>query len=840
MTPPESFGQWLKARRKARDLTQGALAGRIGLAEDTIYKIEAGARRPSRQIATLLAEALGIPEPMRPAFLQAARAGVAPADLFAASVMLPPAHPAATSPIALTAMIGRAAVLAELSDLLQAPETRLLTLTGPPGMGKTRLALALAAAAGPFFPDGVTVVPLAALGDPNLVGPTIAQGLGLAGAGEMPAGPLLARHLRTRAALLVLDNFEQVIAAAPLVAGLLAETQALRIVVTSREPLRVPGEQQFPVPPLAIPDPGAASDARALADVPAVALFVARARAVHPAFTLDAHNAAAVAAICSRLEGLPLGIELAAARAKVLTAPEIAARLDHQLALLAGGPRTLPPRQQTLRGAIDWSFRLLSPGEQALLARLAVFAGGAGIGAVEAVCNAEGDLDMAVLDGITSLVDKSLARAERSGEGQARITLHAGIREYGAEQLAGRPEHSRIRRLHAEYYLALAEAAGPALRGPEQQTWLARLETEHDNLRAALDWLQARDPVAGLRLAGILAWFWELHGHLREGRARLGALLAAPGAQAPTAARAKALQAAGRLATRQDDPAAEALLLESLALARATGDVEVEVSALHNLGNVAADTTDDLDRATAYYEESYRLAQAHGDPWHVAWALIGRGWVALARGDLVAAERDFAASLALRRSRGDLWGIARSLRELGQVALAQGNYAQAQLYLEESLQRHRALGHTGFENFVLPILAQVARLQGDIDRAAHLVGESLQRAHREGSPQGVAEALLELAAVAAAQEAWEPAARLLGGAEALLAPAGAEPAALPAVYSDLPARVQAHLPGPAWVAAWTHGQALPLDELVAAAAAVAASLAGSAPPSADELGPLPS
>ncbi|MGH2370190.1 MAG: ATP-binding protein, partial [Chloroflexota bacterium] len=539
-------------------------------------------------------------------------------------------------PIPSTSLVGREREAAVACALLRRPDVRLLTLTGPGGAGKTRLALRVAAELLDDFPDGVAFVALGPIVDPLLVAPTIAQTLGVRDAGGLTLVERLHNSLREQQLLLVLDNFEQVLPAASLVADLLATCPGLNVLVTTRAPLRLSGEQEFPVPPLTLPDPQRLPDVQGLMQYEAVGLFVQRAQAVRPDFRLTDQNAPAIAAICARLDGLPLAIELAAARIKLLPPQTLLAQLtSNPLTVLAGGPRDLPARQQTIRSTIDWSYALLAPAEQAVFARLAVFVGGCTYDAAEAVVSVpssefrvpSGEVEnskpetrnseLGVLEGLEGLVDKSLLRQEAGLEGEARFGMLETIREYALEHLEASDQFPAVRRAHATYYLALAERAEPELRGPQQAQWLQRLAQEHDNLRAALRYtIDTGDAELALRIGGALWWFWYLSGQQREGRDWLRAVLdvgsepAAPaeagGAAAPEAAqstdadrtsdiarRAKALTGAGVLAYQQGDYAAAATLSDDgLARWRALSDPRGAAMTLTTLGSVARDLGD--------------------------------------------------------------------------------------------------------------------------------------------------------------------------------------------------------------------------------------------------------
>ncbi|MDQ2997315.1 MAG: NB-ARC domain-containing protein, partial [Chloroflexota bacterium] len=440
---------------------------------------------------------------------------------------------------------------ATVCDLLRHPKVRLVTLTGPGGIGKTRLGFQVAAELLDDFVHGVFFVNLAPIRDPNLVASVVAQTLGLSETGDQPLQERLQYYLRNKQLLLLLDNFEQVTDAAPLVAELLSSCPKVKILVTSRVSLHLRGEQEFAVPPLALPDLQRLPDLAVLSQYAAVALFIQRACAIQPDFAVTNATAPAVAEICHRLDGLPLAIELAAMRVKLLPLPALLARLDNRLKLLTGGARDLPARQQTIRATIAWSYDLLELDTQPLFRRLAVFVGGCTLEAVAAVCNASGDLPLDVLDGLATLVDTSLLRQEEGADGESRFVMLETIHEYAIEQLAASGEAVAINRLHAEHYLALAEAAYAHLTGAEQALWLNRLEREHDNLRAAVGWtVESGEIELELRLIATIWRLWEIHGYWSEGRAWLDRVLVRSSASEHTPAQAKAQLGAGVLALR--------------------------------------------------------------------------------------------------------------------------------------------------------------------------------------------------------------------------------------------------------------------------------------------------
>jgi predicted ATPase/class 3 adenylate cyclase/Tfp pilus assembly protein PilF len=685
-------------------------------------------------------------------------------------------------PLQPTPLIGREREVAAVMAILRRPEVRLVTLTGPGGTGKTRLALQVAAEILDEYGDGVTFVALAAIGDPALVVSAIAAALGVREGGAQPLLIALQEYLRERQMLLLLDNFEQVAGAAPDVAALLAAAPAVKALVTSRATLHLRGEREYPVPPLELPARRPPPPAAQLSQYEAVRLFVARAVDVKPEFTVTNENAAAVAEICHQLDGLPLAIELAAARSKILAPEALLTRLVDRLQFLTGGPRDVPARQQTLRAAITWSHDLLDPLEQRLFRRLAVFSGGCSLPAIEAVAGAQTDSDASgfdVLDGLARLVDQSLLRPDPDPAGEPRFWMLETIREYALERLAGSGELEVTRRRHAAFFLALAREAQPHLSGPAQAVWLERLEQEHDNLRAALEWLHRQaDADPAWQMAAALGLFWEL----TERYARAATLLQPLVGDSPhrTTARADTLYVAGRIAAlRGDDARGRALLLESLAIFRELND---ERSA--------------------------------------AWALRSLGYIANDEGDYAASRRYYEESLAIFEDQGNELGIARSVNALGETARCQGEFGAAQRRYEDALARARGLGHKGLIAIVLANLGFVLCRQGAPAPAKALLVESLALAWEGRSKTQVAACLTGLAGVALAQSQPLRAARLLGTVEATLQTFGGRlDKADRLEYNRTLARVRATLGPAAFAGARAAGQAMPLAEAVAEAGA---------------------
>ncbi|MEO8346217.1 MAG: tetratricopeptide repeat protein [Betaproteobacteria bacterium] len=663
-------------------------------------------------------------------------------------------------PLQLSSFVGREREMQDVKRLLSA--SRLVTLTGAGGAGKTRLALQVAADRIDDFGDGVWIAPLAPLTDPRLLPQAVAMVLGVKEKAGVSLTETLLMELRGKELLLILDNCEHVIDSSALFCQVLLESCAcVRILATSREALRVKGESAYRVPSLATPDPKVPVNVASLTQYAAVQLFIDRALAASAAFTVDNANAPALASICHRLDGIPLAIELAAARIRSMSTEEVNQRLDQRFRLLTGGSRTALPRQQTLRALIDWSYDLLSAAEQVLFRRLAVFAGSWTLEAAEHVCNGDGErppprgaeqvrIDASdVLDLVASLTDKSLVVNEEQS-GATRYRLMETVRQYARDRLREEGDEAQYRERHLAHFLALAELAEQNLIGAEQKAWLCRVDAEHDNLRAALAWSSTPggDVAAGLRLAAAIYWFWLVRGHCSEGRDWLSSLLAAGRMDQAPAIRAKALHGAGGLAWQQGDfPAARAMFEASLIIRRELGDRRGIAATLNNLGNVACSQAD-YPRARALGEESLALLRELGNRSGVAASLSNLGNVAADQGDYAAARVLHEESLAIHRELGDLGGIAIQLNNVGVLTAHQCDYGAARAFHEECLTIGRELGDRDCIAMALNNLGEVACDEGDYVVARALAQESLTIFRELGERQSIAMTLNSLGIVA--------------------------------------------------------------------------------------------
>jgi predicted ATPase/predicted Ser/Thr protein kinase len=723
-----------------------------------------------------------------------------------------------------TALIGRERELKEAVEALRQDAVRLVTLTGPGGTGKTRLALDVASALAVDFPDGVCFVGLANVNDPALVLPAVAAALNLEetapDARDPAAGDTVLEALRLQLGnerlLLLLDNFEHLLPAAPLVADLIGAVAGLKVLATSRAVLRLRGEQEHPVAPFDLPDPDAAGS-DAIGASPAVRLFVDRALDARPGFVLTAENAPAVAEICRRLDGLPLAIELAAARMKLLTPQAVAARLENRLQLLTGGARDLPSRHQTLRGTIDWSYDLLDSSAQTLLARLGVFVGGFSLEAAELVCGSEELPPDLIVDALSFLAAESLVRRRDDADGEVRFELLETIKEYALFRLIERRELDELRRRHAAYCVDLAETAEPELVGSDQALWLRRLDAEAGNIRTALAWSLDAELESGLRIAGALSRYWSMRGQLGEGRSWLKQALQRD-AEVPPQVRGKAVFAAGYGALGQGDyPEAIERFEESLRFHRELADAPGTAMCLAQVGWLLA-ARGDLDRGALLSEESLELARGLGELRTASLALSNLGDVAFARGDHAGAATLYAESLGLRREIGDSRIVADALLKLGRVEALRGEPEAAAAMLREGLELARGLEDGWTISVALASLAFAGLTSGATEGADALLTEALGWARKRGDKRLAAECLGGLASLAAHGGQPARAARLWGAAAGLREAIGAPVSPLEQALLDAhEAGVRASLGGERYDKELTAGRRLEFESAVDAA-----------------------
>ena len=695
--------------------------------------------------------------------------------------------------------------------------SRLVTLAGTGGSGKTRLALEAARDLADAYPGGTWLVELAPLEQEALVPQAVAEALGVR---EQPGRSLIATLvdvLSKQETLLVLDNCEHLIeAAARLVETLLDSCADLRILATSREALGVAGETNWTVPPLSVPDELHATTVEDLENCEAVRLFVQRARYRRPAFTLSQHNARAVAEICRRLDGIPLAIELAAARVGVLPTEQIARRLEEPLKLLTVGSRTAPPRQRTLRGALEWSYELLSEDEKRLFRRLSAFAGGFSLEAAEAVVTVGGVEEEGVLDLLSGLVDRALVVAEMSGEGAVRYRLLESVRQYALERLHKSRETEAVRRRHVEFFLFLAEESEPGLWGTEEATWLDRLEVEYDNLRAALSWAIGWGAAEqGLRFAAALRWFWYARGHYGEGRGWLEQALAKDG-QARAATRAKALDALGWLAHDQGDmDRAVAAAEEGIELGTKAQIEGSCAASFRNMLGEAARHRGDYERATEFFEGGLALYREVGDRRGIAWSLGNLANVSSDRGDYERAVELYEEGLALCRELGGAQPLGDYLSSLGYEFLLQGDYERAATLNEEAATLLRNQGHRGGLQYALDNLGWAALVRGDQERGKDLHEECLVLCRELGDQLVASESMEGLACAAGIRGEAERAARMFGAAQALRETVGYEHAPREqALREPYVAAARSKLDEASWKAAFAEGHGMTFEEAV--------------------------
>jgi len=756
-----SFSRLLRNHRRAAGLTQEELAERAGLSARAISDLERGVKIvPHLHTVELLAQALNLPvEDLERAVPR--RRGP---RMFQTLAQLP---------FAPTSFVGRETETYDVIALLRQPETRLVTVTGPPGIGKTRLSLAVAEKASEEFAGGVVFVPLAPLRDSALAVSSLAQALGIQRSASSSIEQRVIDYLQTRHLLLILDNFEHVLDVAEVVARVLAACPRVKALVTSRAALNIQGEYRFELRPLDVPPPGIVPALDEVSRYPAILLFSERAAAVNPGFRITPGNLPAIVGICQRLNGLPLAIELASARSNVLPPPALLQRLESQLQLLTGGSRDLPERHRTMRSAIAWSYDLLEDSEQRLFRQLAIFAGNFSLEAAEAVAILASESD-SVLDGLTSLIDQNLVLAVPAEPDEVWFAMLDSIQEFGLEQFARSGERDAISARHCDYYVGLAERGYDEQVGNRQALWFRRLERELNNLRAAAAWIVEQNDDSRAARLGLSLWrFWE-RAHIAEGRRWLDAFLQLPALLAPNPSRCPLLFAAGRLAYRQADYASAGFLLdECLVIARAENDVDFTGAALAQLGHVDY-AQGNLDSAEHHYTESLTIRRQEGDARTIGITLHGLARVQRARGDYAGARALLHERLAISRKTQDVIQISMALAGLGLVALLEGDYSEADRFYHESLARSREVDDQPAVAIALLGLAFAAVGRGEPELARPLLREGLLTAREIGARHLIAQSLegftTMLVALGEAPRAWMLAAAVAAYRERVAVP----------------------------------------------------------------------
>ncbi len=819
MTTTEShtFSTLLRRHRLAADLTQEALAERAGLSVRGISDLERGVNR-APYVATVLriGDALELTEEERAELESCISRHRGPALQ----------QPVVPLPEQLTSLVGRERDVATAVHLLRWEGRRLLTLTGPGGVGKTRLAIQVAAEVAADFSGGAIFVPLEEVLDADGMRPAIAAALRLREESGTPLHQSLVQYLKDRELLLILDGFEHLMELASLPSQLLLACPRLKILNTSRAPLHLRGEQELDVKPLPVPDSNDLIDLERLERCPSVALFVQRAGRVKPGFDVTLETAPVLAEICRRLDGLPLAIELAAARIKLLPPQALLLRLERRLSVLTGGPRDTQPRQQTMRATIAWSYDLLADDAQALFRRLAVFNAPFGVEAAAIAYGATDHASVDVHDRLALLVDSSLLTVHQTETGDPYYSMLETVREYGVEQLDARGEGEAVYENLADYCVTLGEIAESELHGAHQAQWMARLEREHGTLLLVLRWArESRRTLTGMRIAGALWRFWYSHGHLSEGRRQLEALLAAVGDAdtLPPAVTAKALRGAAVLAAVQGDYArAETLSERGLHLYRRLADVRGEAAMLVILGSVSH-YTGDYSAARTRYQDSLTLFRTANDEPSISVALNNLANIAKEQGDITESITLYEESLTIKRRLGDSRGVAITLNNLGTLALAQSAYDRAAALGEEALTLLRVLGDKDV-TAAIDTVARAALQQGDTRRAAALYDEGLTVSCAAGDRELIAFCLEGAGRVAAAEGQMERAGTLYGAGEGLRNAVGAplSPSELPQHEAALNA-ARGALGDEGFACAWDRGIQMALEAAISFAQ-------GTAPP----------
>ena len=823
---PLYFGEWIKHRRQELDLTQAQLAKYASCSVFAIRKIEAGERRPSRQLAELLAKSLEIPSEDQTTFTKVARGELSidrlpsPAHMTSRDSQLAAKSGSIPGnlPRELTPFIGREPELTALGQLLDDAQCRLLTIVGPGGIGKTRLAVEAAHHSEELFPDGVWFVPLVSLNSPILIVPAIAGALDFKFQDPTNPQAQLLRYLRSKRALLILDNAEHLLDGVGVFTEILKDCQQVKLLVTSRERLNLLSEWVFDLQGLPAPPNDQVERFEAYSSV---ALFLQSARRVRAGFEMRKDERQWVLKLCRTVEGMPLGIELSAAWVGLLSCEEIAKEIEHNLDFLSVSMRDLPERHRSLRATLDQSWKLLNAEEKLIFSRLSVFHGSFSREAAQAICGAS----LAVL---SSLKNKTLLYRND----QEYYSLHEIIRAYARERLEESGEAPEIHRLHAEYCVVLSEAAKAQIRGPEQSRWLERLERDHDNIRAALAWSTHPSHHAaelGLRLCAALGYFWDMRGHASEGRRWLQAALELPAPsssagespnaklerEAYIALRIKVLVASGGLTTLQGDyEAARSYAREALLLCQQTGNKTYMATCLMNLGNTEIHLGN-YAQALVLHEQALALRRELEDKPGIASSLVNMGFAAMSRGDYSSARAFLLECVSLRRELGDKFGIALALGNLGEVAIAEQDYASAQSLLEESLSLRREIGDERGIAFCLIRFANLERARCNYTKARDLYWESLILYRKVGDRRAIASALQERAELYANMGQIVPAVRLWSAAEMLCQSLGAPiPPSYRLRYEQALARARGELGEETFQQAWAEGKAMNFDQAI--------------------------
>lgn len=807
MTP--TCGDLLRFHRKRCDLTRAELASLVNCSIELIRKIERNQRRPSKLTADLIATQLKLVDAERETFLRAARSPL-PVDDKGGQLARQALH---NLPFPPTPLIGRTRELAEIVARLRETPNRLHTLVGPPGIGKTRLSIEAASVLINEFSDGVYFIPLALLSDPALVASAIAQPLGVQETGRHPLIDVLKNYVRDKSLLLVLDNFEHLLPAAPLVGELLSAAPRLRVLITSREDLRIYGEQEYSVPSLSLPEHSPHNEVEALSTSEAVALFVQRTQAVRSDFALTAENARTVADICICLDGLPLAIELAAARMKLHTSDTLLQSLNKRLDELTGGARDLPERHQTLRGAIRWSYDLLSEDEKRLFARLGVFVGGWTLEAMETVCSAHPPIP--VYDGVESLLNKSLIQRTENAQGEPHYTFLETLRQYALEKLTESGEEAAIRQAHTDYFLWVAERAEPELRREGQIYWLSLLEDELDNLRAALNWSMMNSGVDhGLRLARALRFFWAYRGHWAEGTNWAESIL--NGSPMLLAARGKALLTASFLTLEQGDfIRSELFCQEALPVLRESHDIAEVALGFYILGCTSGLAHLDYEKANTLFEEGLELGRSVGDEWLCSLFLYGLAYLSMLAGqDLDRAGDYLNEGLPLSQQVGDRIISAVLLISWGSIKRQRKDYASAKSLLDEALALAQEAHQQEIVAHCYSELAHIALAQTDYQQAKKLLEDSLFISKELGVTGSEIKNIAGFAKLALANENMIKAVRLFGFSTSQLNRIAVAPLSATELSSDITA-LQTIMNQDDFAMAWTEGEAMTLEQAIA-------------------------